>query len=295
MRFRFILLLFLVIRGSAYGASSGLEALEDCRLVPTEWADGDSFFIQTAEGKQFTIRLYGADCIEYHVTDSSDARRLREQRRYFGIAEFGKSPEKSIGLAKRLGGDAAEETARLLAKPFTIHTSFADGRGDGKYKRIYAYVSLADGSDLSGTLVSKGLARAFGVYRERPDGTSGAAFKEELADLELRAAKLGLGAWAHTDWDKLPFERGEQRKEQAETDIATGAKREFSGALLDINTAARDELMTLPGVGEVTANRIIEGRPYRSLADLNEVDGIGEKTLERLSTYLAFGYDESTR
>ena len=289
MRLRLLFLLVLVARTIAYGASGDLEELKNCRLVPTEWADGDSFLIETSDGKKLTIRLYGADCIEHHVTDGSDARRLREQRRYFGIAEFGNSPEKSITLAKRLGGDATSETARLLATPFTIHTSFADGRGDGKYKRIYAYVSLSDGSDLSGTLVSKGLARAFGVYRERPDGTSGAAFKEELADLELRAAKLGLGAWAHTDWDKLPFERGEQRKEQAETDIATGAKREFSGAPLNINTAARDELMTLPGVGEVTANRIIEGRPYRSLADLDKVDGIGEKTLARLTRHIDFG------
>ncbi len=289
MKIFFALLLLLAATGSAIAAASELEKLENCRLVPTVWADGDSFLIKTTDGKRFTIRLYGADCIEHHVTDNSDARRLREQRRYFGIAEFGNSPEKSIALAKSLGGDATGETALLLAEPFTVHTSFADGRGDGKYQRIYAYVTTADGRDLSATLVSKGLARAFGVYRERPDGTSGATYKEELADLELRAAKLGLGAWSHTDWEKLPFERGEQRKEQAETDIATGAKREFSGAPLNINTAARDQLMTLPGIGEITANRIIEGRPYRSATDLDKVDGIGEKTLARLAPYLDFG------
>lgn len=171
MRFSFALLLIFALRGVVLGATDDLKVLENCRFVPTEWADGDSFLIETSVGKRLTIRLYGADCIEHHVTDSSDARRLRAQRRYFGIAEFGNSPEKSIGLAKQLGGDATAETARLLTKPFTIHTSFADGRGDSKYKRIYAYVTLADGSDLSGTLVSKGLARAFGVYRERPDGT----------------------------------------------------------------------------------------------------------------------------
>jgi len=282
------LLALLATCGLAHAAPDPLVRLENCRLVPTEWADGDSFLVRTAEGKDFTVRLYGADCIEYHVTDKSDASRLGEQRRYFGIAEFGKSPEKSIELAKSLGGKAADETASLLAKPFTIHTAFADARGDGKHKRIYAFVTTSDGADLSEALVSKGLARAFGVYRETPGGVSGATFRDELADLELRAAKLGLGAWEHTDWEKLPAERGEQRSEEAEMDLATGAKREFTGPRLNPNTAARDELMTLPGIGETTANRIIQGRPYKSLADLDKVEGIGGKTLERLAEFLDF-------
>lgn len=288
MKLSIILLSLLAMCGSASAAPDPLERLENCRLVPTEWADGDSFLVRTAEGKDFTVRLYGADCIEYHVTDKSDASRLGEQRRYFGIAKYGDSPEKSINLAKSLGGNAAEETTRLLAKPFTLHTAFADARGDGKHKRIYAFVTASDGSDLSEALVAKGLARAFGVYRETPKGISGNAYREQLADLELRAAKLGIGAWEHTDWEKLPIEREEQRTEEAETALATGAKREFSGPRLNPNIAARDELMTLPGIGEVTANRIIQGRPYKSIADLTKVDGIGEKTVESLTEFLDF-------
>jgi len=270
-------------------AAEPLETLEKCRFVESEWADGDSFPIVTAKGEEMTVRLYGADCIEYHVTDQSDARRLREQRRYFGIADYGDDAEKSIKLAKDLGGRATEETSRMLKQPFTIHTSFADARGDGKHKRIYAFVTAADGTDLSTYLVSKGLARAYGVYRETPGRLSGAGYKEKLADLELRAAKLGLGAWEHTDWEKLANERDEQRNEDSELGLATGAKTEFSGAPINPNTAARDELMRLPGIGEVTANRIIEGRPYKSLADLDRVSGIGEKTLERLKGNLVFG------
>lgn len=235
-----------------------------------------------------TVRLYGADCIEHHVTDQSDARRLRAQRRYFGIAEYGDGAKKSIALAKSLGGTATTETARLLKEPFKVHTAFADARGDGKHKRIYAFVTASDGTDLSAHLVSKGLARAFGVYREGPGGLSGADYKDQLTDLELRAAKLGLGAWKHTDWEKLTKERDEQRKEESELGLATGAKGGFSGPPLNANTAARDELMRLPGVGEVTANRIIQGRPYKSLVDLDRVEGIGAKTLKKLANHLVF-------
>ena len=47
-----------------------LTEIKGCTLVPTEWADGDSFLVKTPEGKEFTVRLYGADCLEWHVTDS---------------------------------------------------------------------------------------------------------------------------------------------------------------------------------------------------------------------------------
>jgi competence protein ComEA len=273
----------------AWAAPDPLMQLENCTLVPTEWADGDSFLVKTEDGKKLTVRLYGADCIEYQVSDESDARRLREQRRYFGIAEFGKSPEKSIALAKSLGGLAAEEAQRVLAKPFTVHTSFADARGDGKHQRIYGFVTTAEGADLASYLVSSGLARAFGVYKTTPLGKSGNDYRAQLADLELRAARLGSGAWKHTDWNQLPKERDIQREEDAEFDLATGAKQEFSGKPVNVNTAARNELMRIPGIGEVTANRIIEGRPYGKPEDLEKVDGIGTKTVERLLAYLDFG------
>lgn len=38
--------------------------------------------------------------------------------------------------------------------------------------------------------------------------------------------------------------------------------------LLDINTASREKLMTLPGMSERLADRVIAGRPYRSRVDL---------------------------
>jgi competence protein ComEA len=262
--------------------SQELARLHPCKLVPAPWADGDSFLVETPDGKQLTVRLYGADCIEWHIGDESDARRLREQRRYFGISGDPGASADSIALAKGFGQAAGEETARALERPFTVQTSFADARGDGRFSRVYGFVTTADGEDLAARLIRLGLARAFGVYRETPAKVRHSEYREQLRDLELQAARLGKGVWAKTNWLKLPEERRAQREEEAELAEATGTAELEAGRKIDPNTAARDELMKLPGVGEVMANRIIEGRPYRRPADLDRVDGIGEATLKRL-------------
>ncbi len=286
-----ISLLTLVLLTPMGFAAQPLEELRGCKLNPTEWADGDSFEVQTADGSTHTIRLYGADCIEWHVNDKSDANRLVAQRRYFGIAEFGGSPKASIEAAKATGKSAAEETARTLSKPFTVHTSFADARGDGKHKRIYGFVTTAEGEDLAERLIRLGLARAFGVYRETPSGKLGEDYREHLQDVELLAAKGGAGAWAKTNWDRLSMERQEQRKEDAELELASGNAKATEAFKINPNTAARDDLMKLPGIGEVTANRIIEKRPYSSAADLLAVPGIGPQTLKNIQPHLDYSQD----
>lgn len=55
---------------------------------------------------------------------------------------------------------------------------------------------------------------------------------------------------------------------------------------VELNTATATELRTLPGVGERTAERIIEYREehggFEKIEDLMNVRGIGEKTFLRL-------------
>lgn len=51
---------------------------------------------------------------------------------------------------------------------------------------------------------------------------------------------------------------------------------------VDLNHASLAELEALPRVGPVLAARIVEGRPYRRLADLDRVKGVGPATLTQL-------------
>ena len=50
---------------------------------------------------------------------------------------------------------------------------------------------------------------------------------------------------------------------------------------VNINTATKEQLATLNGVGDSTAEKIIQGRPYSKVEDLLNVSGIGEVTLEK--------------
>ena len=62
------------------------------------------------------------------------------------------------------------------------------------------------------------------------------------------------------------------------------------GSLLNLNSATGEQLEGLPGVGPVTAEKILAWRSahgaFSSVDELLEVDGIGEKTLAQLAPHL---------
>ena len=67
----------------------------------------------------------------------------------------------------------------------------------------------------------------------------------------------------------------------------------FAMAAVDLNTATAEQLDTLKGVGPAKAKAIIEYRtkngPFKSVNDLEKVNGFGKKTVDALRADVSVG------
>ena len=74
---------------------------------------------------------------------------------------------------------------------------------------------------------------------------------------------------------------------------ATAAAQDAAVELVDLNQASAAELESLPGVGAVTAERIIEYRQenggFKKIEELMNVRGIGERSFLRLRPLVTVG------
>ncbi|KAA0448655.1 MAG: hypothetical protein FXV79_04710, partial [Candidatus Thioglobus sp.] len=238
---------------------------------------GDSFYVDAGEQK-LHLRLYFVDCPETEANTRSDAKRVREQTRYFGLND--------VQTTMEFGKLASEFTRQTLSKPFSVHTAFSNALGRSKQRRVYAMITTNSGEDLGSLLVENGLCRPKGVGKKTYDGIPRKTVFSTLNNLKDAAMLKKIGIWEKTDVNKIVELRGQQILENQQLDkILNKNKNETAVNAIDINTATIEELRTIKGIGAVMAKRIIAARPYKSVAELIKVRGIGKKTYKKFAPY----------
>lgn len=278
----FLLVAALMLAGILPSFASDLQMFSNVHLVKSPANDGDSFLVD-ANGKSLHVRLYFVDCPETSARFISDAERVREQTRYFGLPDAARTIH--------FGVEAKTFVDHVLTKPFTVHTAFTNALGRSFKGRVYGFITTADGNDLASLLIKNGLARTHGVGRETPDGISSKEMTKRLRDLETSAILKRVGIWSETNPDRIAELCSTQRNDDQELkELQSQVKKAPSPhGLLDLNTASKKELQSIKGIGPVLAERIIAGRPYRTADDLLKVNGIGPKKLENIRPYFVVG------
>jgi len=102
----------------------------------------------------------------------------------------------------------------------------------------------------------------------------------------------------------LPWKKFERRTKQVynfsdPTDVqssesdGTSSTDSTQPAIININTATKEQLETLPGIGPVLAQRILdyiqENGPFETMSQLTLVNGIGVKILEGILDFATVG------
>lgn len=76
---------------------------------------------------------------------------------------------------------------------------------------------------------------------------------------------------------------------EVNTDINSDENIKISTGKININTATKNQLITLKGIGETFAQRIIDYRndkKFNTIEDIKNVKGIGDKTFEHIKDYI---------
>jgi competence protein ComEA len=147
--------------------------------------------------------------------------------------------------------------------------------------------------DVQGAVERPGLHRLAAGSRVG-DAIASAGGYSVLVDIDAAAQRLNL-AQRLQDGDKIHVPmRGEMVADaQTEHPVPSGEPATGgAGGLINVNTASAEELDTLPGIGPVTAAKIIAAREEMPFGTVDELLGrgvVGPATFEKISELITTG------
>lgn len=167
-----------------------------------------------------------------------------------------------------------EPSYEPVGKSTVCETSFPytdEGTGNSSYdESVVVYVT--------GAVLHPGVYEVGGNMRVSDAIEAAGGFKNNAA-----ADYLNLAAQL-SDGEKITVPTKKEAKALNKDDDSDESH------LVNINTAAKEELMTLPGIGESKADAIIayrqENGGYRNIEELMQISGIKEGVYSKISEYI---------
>lgn len=135
-----------------------------------------------------------------------------------------------------------------------------------------------------------------GVYRMSPESRIGdlvaaAGGYGARVDANRASRELNLAARIHDgDQIRVPSRDDEATIEDEPGPGGSSSGNETTDGLVDLNRATSAELEALPGIGPVTAGKILtsrEAQPFTAVEDLRTRKLVGEKTFETIKSLVA--------
>jgi competence protein ComEA len=104
--------------------------------------------------------------------------------------------------------------------------------------------------------------------------------RKALLNLLVVLVSFCLTAGAAFGQEKNAAKKAEPAAKAQKTDAKSEKK---TATLIDINSASKQELMTLPGIGDAFSQKIIAGRPYRAKNELVQKNIIPQATYDKVA------------
>lgn len=135
--------------------------------------------------------------------------------------------------------------------------------------------------DVSGEVTNPGVYKLSSTARVQ-DAITAAGGLSTLADASYVARSLNLASMLK-DGIKIYIPKvGEAPAQAAVMGVTNESNSNTASGMISINSASSLELESLPGIGTVTAGKIINGRPYGAVDELLSKKIVGQSVYEKI-------------